>query len=219
MSDSVFLTWSSLHPPIMQAQRGQPGVGVRVCVRARACVRVHVIRSDVFSSTWYGCVMALGLSHVCLFHVNALMRKVALHRSPTERKVPPGCRVVTSRVCRTQVHPQTSPGSLGVRELEGAMLDLRVHTHTLIHTHSRSCTLVQAHSHMLTRVHTLHIHTHVRTLSHSHAHVCTQTLTHLCTHTQFHTCVCSCRCTPPAQSHTCRSTRDDPCCWRQRLYS
>lgn len=158
-------------------------MGVRVCVRARARVSVHVIHSDVFSSTWYGCVMALGLSHVCLFHVNALMRKVALHRSPTERKVPPGCRVVTSRVCRTQVHPQTSPGSLGVRELEGAMLDLRVHTHTHSHTltlmHTRPGTFTHAHAcahspHSHTRAHSLPLtcacmHADAHTLVHSHA--------------------------------------------------
>lgn len=99
------------------------------------------------------------------------------------------------------------------------MLDLRVHTHTHSHTltlmHTRPGTFTHAHA----CAHSPHSLTHVRTLSHSHAHVCTQTLTHLCTHMQFHTCVCSCRCTPPAQSHTCRSTRDDPCCWSQRLYS
>lgn len=146
--------------------------------------------------------MALGLSHVCLFHVNALMRKVALHRSPTERKVPPGCRVVTSRVCRTQVHPQTSPGSLGVRELEGAMLDLRVHTHTLIHTHSRSCTLVQAHSHMLTRVHTLHIHSHMCVLSPTHMRMYARRRSHTCALTRNFTHACVRVGAHPPHSHT-----------------
>lgn len=32
----------------MQAQKGQPGVGVRARARARACVSVHVIRSVSF---------------------------------------------------------------------------------------------------------------------------------------------------------------------------
>lgn len=129
------------------------------------CACAHFVCSDIFSSTYHRCAMAPGIAHVGLFHGDTPVRKVTLLQARRGEGGPSGtsCRCVPSVSDSGSSSKRPRVHSVSESRRRGRGAGFKVRPHTLIPTHSRSCTLIQAQS---------HAHSRVCVRAQAHSHVC-----------------------------------------------